>query len=287
MRKIPFYFVIPAASFYIVFKLFPVANAAYYSFTNWNGLSKGYDFIGLKNYANLLSDERFSNSIFVTLKFLIIVVVYVNILAIIFAVLLNSSTRKFSNFFKSVFFVPVIISQIAIAFTWRNIYSYKGMLNFLLETVGLENLQVGWLTESSSALICVAIVEIWRITGFHMVIILASLQTIPNELYEAGKIDGCTPWQEFKRITLPLMMPGVTISIIMSTMGGFKQYALVKVLTDGGPLYATETIAYNIIDRAYSFNMQGYASAIAIVMLLIIVGITVFQNKVLSSKEIY
>jgi ABC-type sugar transport system permease subunit len=264
-----------------------MVKALYYSFTDWNGLSNEYNFIGINNYVNLIGDERFINSVFITIKFLVIVVFFVNILAILFAVLLNNSLRKFNNFFKTVFFVPVVISQIAIAFTWRNIYSYNGILNFFLKGVGFENLQMGWLTNTNVVLICVAIVEIWRVMGFHMVIIFASLQTIPNELYEAGKIDGCTPWQEFKSITFPLMMHGVTISIIMSTMGGFKQYALVKVLTDGGPLHSTETIAYNIIDRAYSFSMQGYASAIAIVMLLIIVGITIFQNKFLSSKEYY
>jgi len=238
----------------------------------------------MQNYIKLFQDPRFLNTLKLTFTYVLIVVVLVNLFAILIALALSKSS-KIMYLLRTTFFAPILISQVAIGFMWSTIYSYDGILNYIRTGFGLSRIM--WLSDLNIALYAVAAVDIWRILGFHTVIILAALYTIPQELYEAASIDGSNSFNKIRYITLPLLIPGLTVSIILATIRALQQFAIVKVLTDGGPLNVTETITYFIIDNAFQFNRKGYASAAAVILLLIMVFITAVQQNVLGKKEIH
>lgn len=285
MRKKSKLFFIPAFIVYTVLLIVPIAGAFYLSFTDWNGISASFHMIGLKNYLDMLKDSRLHNAIGVTLKITVTVCISVNVLGLFIACLLNKA-KKITNALRSVFFLPYVISTVAISFIWLSILSYTGVLNSVLEIVGLGNIMADYIGNTGNAIKSICIIEIWRTLGFHMVLYLASIQTVPEELYEACIVDGGNSWQKFRYITLPLIVPGITISIIMSIMTEMKQYDIVKVITNGGPGYSTETITYNIVTQAFGNNMLGYSSSIAVFLFVIIAAITILQLKVMKRKEV-
>ncbi len=275
----------PAFVVYTLLLIVPILGAFYLSFTDWNGISASFHVVGLKNYVDMLGDARLRNAIVVTLKITLIVSVTVNVLGLFIATLLNRAGRMI-NVLRSIFFLPYVISTVAISFIWLSILSYTGVLNGILEMEGLGHLVTDYIGNTDNAIKSICVIEIWRTLGFHMVLYLASIQTVPEELYEACTMDGGNSWQKFRYVTLPMIVPGITISVIMSVMTEMKQYDIVKVITNGGPGYSTETITYNIVTQAFGNNMLGYSSAIAVFLFFIIVAITLVQLKVMKKKEI-
>lgn len=257
----------------------------YYSFTDWNGYDSNASFVGLENYTRLFQDSSAVHSVTVTLIFVVLSVLIINILAVLLAVILKNASAL-TGFYRSVIFLPLVISPVAVAFIWRSMYSYDGLFNYILNTLQITSEHIGWLTDSKLALISVIIVNIWRSTGFHMVIILAALMTIPKELYEASDIDGCNVWKKFKFVTLPLLVPGLTVSVILSTINSLKQYDLVAVLTDGGPVNATQVLTVKIIQDAFRYDQSGYASALSFILLFSILAVTIIQHTILKKKEV-
>ena len=179
-----------------------------------------------------------------------------------------------------------MLSTVAISFIWLAILSYTGVLNSLMEIVGLGDLINDYIGNAPNAIKSICIIEIWRTLGFHMVLYLASIQTVPRDLYEACIVDGGNKWQQFRYVTLPMIVPGITISVIMSIMTEMKQYDIVKVITNGGPGYSTETITYNIVTQAFGNNMLGYSSAIAVFLFVIIAAISVLQIQLSKKLEV-
>lgn len=285
MKKRSKLFLAPAFLIYTVLMIIPILGAFGLSFTSWNGISADYNFVGLKNYIAMLSDTRLRNAVFVTLQITVTVVCTVNILGLFIAILL-SQAGKITNIFRSVFFLPYVLSTVAISFIWLAILSYTGVLNSLLEAVGLENLVRDYIGNADNAIKSICIIEIWRTLGFHMVLYLASIQTVPKELYEACIVDGGNKWQQFKYVTIPMIIPGITISVVMSIMTEMKQYDIVKVITNGGPGYSTETITYNIVTQAFGNNMLGYSSAIAVFLFVIIAAVSVLQIQLSRKLEV-
>ncbi len=285
MKKRSKLFIVPAFIIYTVLMIIPIIGAFGLSFTDWNGISADYDFVGIQNYLSMLSDARLGNAVAVTLKITVTVVLVVNILGLFIAILL-SQAGKLTNIFRSVFFLPYVLSTVAISFIWLAILSYTGVLNSLLEIVGLGNLINDYIGNAPNAIKSICIIEIWRTLGFHMVLYLASIQTVPRDLYEACIVDGGNKWQQFRYVTLPMIVPGITISVIMSIMTEMKQYDIVKVITNGGPGYSTETITYNIVTQAFGNNMLGYSSAIAVFLFVIIAAISVLQIQLSKKLEV-
>ena len=285
MKKRSKLFIAPAFIIYTVLMIIPIIGAFGLSFTDWNGISADYDFVGIQNYLSMLSDDRLRNAVTVTLKITVTVVLVVNILGLFIAILL-SQAGKLTNIFRSVFFLPYVLSTVAISFIWLAILSYTGVLNSLLEIVGLGDLVNDYIGNAPNAIKSICIIEIWRTLGFHMVLYLASIQTVPRDLYEACIVDGGNKWQQFRYVTLPMIVPGITISVIMSIMTEMKQYDIVKVITNGGPGYSTETITYNIVTQAFGNNMLGYSSAIAVFLFVIIAAISVLQIQLSKKLEV-
>lgn len=284
-RRISFLFILPAMIGFCFIKVLPMVTSFYYSFTDWNGFSTDVRFIGLDNYFKLFQDPEVKNSIMVSLIFVAISVLLINVLAVLFAVLLKR-TSGLTSVYRSIIFIPIVISPVAVSYIWRSMYSYDGMFNYVLNTLQITSEHIGWLTDSKLALFSVIIVNIWRSTGFHMVIILAALMTIPKDLYESSDIDGCSAWQKFRFITFPLLAPGLTISIVLSTISSLKQYDLVAVLTGGGPVNSTQILSIKIVQDAFQYNLNGYASALSFILLFGILIAVVAQNMILRKREV-
>lgn len=285
-NTVSFGFAAPALVLYTVLLIVPIIIAFAFSFTSWNGVAVSTPkFIGLDNYSAMFQDERLGNAIGVTLTITVVVVVCVNVFGLLLAMLLNNA-GKMTNVSRSVFFAPYVLSTVAISFIWLSILSYTGVLNSIFSALGWENMVQDYIGTKEKAIASICVVEIWRTLGFHMVIYLAALQTVPADLYEACTVDGGSRWHKFRYVTLPLITPGITISLLMSIINELRMYDIVKVLTDGGPGYATETITYNIITQAFGNNMLGYSSAIAVFLFAVIATIAIIQIKVSTKSEV-
>ncbi len=285
-NSVSFWFATPALVIYALLLVVPILVAFGFSFTDWNGIAVSQPkFIGFTNYINMFNDARLGNAVGVTFKITVIVVIAVNALGLGLALLLNKAGRV-TNVGRSIFFTPYVLSTVAISFIWLSILSYTGVLNGVLESIGLGAWVDDFIGNANNAISSICVVEIWRTLGFHMVIYLAALQGVPQELYESCTVDGGNAWHKFRFVTLPLIIPGLTISMLMSIINELRLYDIVKVLTDGGPGYSTETITYNIITQAFGNNMLGYSSAIAVFLFAIIAVISVGSIKLSNKAEV-
>ncbi len=285
MKKKSKIFFMPALLVYVGLMIIPIIGAFFISLTDWSGITPSFNFVGISNYLDLFGDERLHNAIGVTLKITVVVSITVNVLGLFIACLLNRVSKKI-NALRSIFFLPYVISTVAISFIWLSVLSYTGVLNSLLQTLHLDSLVTDFIGNTKGAIRSICLIEIWRTLGFHMVLYLAAIQTVPEDLYEACTVDGGSRWQKFRYITLPMIVPGITISVIMSIMTEMKQYDIVKVITNGGPGYSTETITYNIVTQAFGNNLLGYSSAIAVFLFAIIATISIIQLTLSKKLEV-
>lgn len=283
-KKMSIGFVAPAFLIYTVLLVIPILMAFYFSFFKWNGFNE-MKFLGIQNYLNIFKDARLGNSVINTLIISITVVIIVNVLGLFLAMLVNKPCVR-NDFFRTVFFIPFVLSMVAISFVWKSILSYNGVLNGILTTIGLGNHIGNWIGQRSSAIVCIILVELWRTLGYHMMLYLAALQTVPQELYEACTVDGGNRLDKFRNITLPLIVPGMSVSLLMSIINELRMYDIVKIMTDGGPGYDTETIVYNIVSQGFTNSMIGYSSAISVVLFAAIGLISIFIVTEMGKKEV-
>lgn len=278
-----FVFIGPAALFYIIFMLIPLTQAFYYSFTDWNLSSQSVNFIGLSNYIEVFTnDPSFRDSLFLTFRYTAIVVVVQNVLALSIALLIEYRNRT-RSFFRTMFFLPNMVSLIISAFMWSFIFTV--VLPQLAE-IGLGFLDQGWLGNPNIALYSIIIVAVWRGTGYMMLIYIAALQGVPQELKEAAVIDGASPIQKFVNVTLPSIRHAITICVFLTLNEAFKVFDVVYGLTSGGPGRSTQVIALNIYEEAFSRNFRyGYANAKAMILFVVILIITIIQVRLTSGKE--
>ncbi|MGV2882149.1 carbohydrate ABC transporter permease [Paenibacillus taichungensis] len=270
----------PGIIIYFCFLFIPIILLVYYSFYNWDGVSPSYQFAGLSNYIEAVHDKAFGRALVVTLFITVVATTVVNILGIGFAVLLNKKGRM-TNFYRSIFFFPLLLSTVSVGFIWKSILSYNGLLNNLLERIGAERIE--FFGNPNLAVLTITFLAIWQSTGFVIVIYLAGLQSISSSLYEAVKIDGANRWQQFRHITFPMLAPAFTMSIIFMFTGSMREYDRVAVLTYGGPAGATETIAYQVVKIGLNANRLSYSASLAVYMLVIVsilaVSLTVYLRR--------
>jgi ABC-type sugar transport system permease subunit len=272
----------PGFAIYFCFLLIPILLLFYYSFFDWNGINPVYHFIGLDNFAEALRDKAFQRALKVTLFITIIATLVVNAAGILFAVLLNKK-GKMTNFYRSVFFFPLLMSTVAVGFIWKSILSYNGLLNNFLAKVGVERIE--FFGNPNLAVLTITFLVIWQSLGFVIVIYLAGLQSIPGSLYEAVKIDGANRWQQFKHVTFPMLAPAYTMSIVFMFTGTMREYDRIAVLTYGGPAGATETIAYQVVRVGFSANRLSYSASLAVYMLIIVGFLAVTLTVLLRKRE--
>lgn len=277
----PYLWVLPAALLYIVFKLYPLIYGLIISFYKWDGVGP-MSFIGLDNFREILfQDPLFWQAFWHNIIYAITTVLGKNALAIFLAVVLNQRIRGMVAY-RTILFTPVIMSFVVVGLLFGWVFNYQfGLLNGILRNVGLSGLVQDWLGDPILAMASVIGVDIWKWFGFHMVIYLAALQGIPQELYEAARIDGASAWDVFRRITLPLLMPITLVNVTLALQGAFNVFDLVYVLTEGGPFNSTLMVAIHIYIRGFKFYRMGYASAMSYVLFAIVAIFTLIQMRVM------
>lgn len=271
-RSYPFYFVLAALVLYVAFFIIPSLSGIAYSFTDWSSYSDEVEFIGLDNYRTILSpDENYLSFIGNTLLFTFWTIIIKTVFGLALALLLNEGVRRFVNVYRVLIYLPVILPTLVVALIFRSILDpASGLLNSTLRAIGLDALVLPWLTDPSIALYSVIGVDSWKGIGYIMVILLAGLQTIPKDLYEAASIDGASAWAKFRFITLPMLMPALMIVTVLNVLYGLRVFDIVYALTNGGPGYATEVLSTEIF-KAFSKGQFGLGTAISSILFLILV----------------
>ena len=273
-------FILPATIGLVAFYIWPLVRGIYLSFTEYNLLTPE-TFTGIDNYKRMVRDDTFWNAVRVTLEYVVINIGLQTLLALAIAVLMQRLTQ--STFVRSIVLTPYLVSNVVVAMLW---------LWLLDATLGVSNQVIEALTgesvnffSSTLAIPTIALINVWRHMGYTALLIFAGLQAIPNTVYEAGKIDGASEWTMFWRITIPLLRPILALVLIMTMIGSFQVFDTVSVTTQGGPVNATRVLQYYIYDLAFGRFQFGYASAIAVGLLIILAAITAVQYRLMRAGE--
>ena len=279
-------FIAPAFLFFTLFIIVPTIASVYYSFTSWDGLNPVVKFVGLANYKEIFTSARFGNALRNTVILTEFISILENSMALILALIVDN-VKWGKNFFRSAFYVPVLISGIVSGFIWKIMYNYNfGAINSIFRSIGMGEACQDWLGNPKLALIMVGVVLIWKGAGYYMIIYLASLQSVPTDVVEAAAIDGASPIQRFKAITLPLISGAFTINLTLSLINGLKVFDQISVMTDGGPGFTTETIVYLLYKVGFNEGRQGFGTAVGIVLLFIILILNAVQQSILKRREV-
>lgn len=271
-------FIMPTIIGFLLFMAFPVVTSLIISVSEWNLLSDP-SFVGINNYLSLFQDGYFWQCLRNTAYFSLFSVLLGVGVSLFLATLLHNPSVRFSGFLKSTIFLPVIFSTVSVALMWQWIFdSHSGMLNHLLGFLHIG--PIPWLTDPSYSMPSVIIVAIWRQIGYNMVIFLAALQGVPQELYEAAEIDGASPTRRFWNVTWPMISPSTFFVVVTSIINSFQVFDITTVLTNGGPANSTNTIIMMVYQSGFQNFQMGYAAAVAYVLFAIVLLITAFQNLV-------
>ncbi|SHI48007.1 raffinose/stachyose/melibiose transport system permease protein [Clostridium cavendishii DSM 21758] len=266
-------FVGPVLIAFSLVVLVPLIFGIYYSFTDWNGIKSNVNLIGFDNYIKAFKDESFMKSFLFTVKFTVVSVIVLNALGFGLAMLVTRE-MKMSNFLRTVFFMPNLIGGLILGFIWQ--FIFKEVFAGIGNAMG-QSWLLGWLSDGTTGFIGLVILMSWQMAGYLMVIYIAAIQNIPQDLIEASKIDGAKPFERMRHIVLPLVRPAITISIFLTLSNSFKLYDQNLSLTGGGPANATQMMAMNIYNSAFKFNQMGVAQAKAFILFLIVGIITLTQ----------
>ena len=277
-------FSIPGILLYSIFFIYPVGLGVYYSLTDWNGITRDKNFIGLKNYLSLPSNSRYVKAMSFTLRYAVLLVIVILVLSIILALLLNSKIKGIS-FFRVVYFVPAVLCGITISLVFSQIF--MRVLPAVGNALNIEFLKKSLLGRKDTAMYGILFVNIWQGVAMPTVLMMAGLQTVPNELYESAMLDGANAWDRFWRITMPFLLPTITIVSILTLKGGLGVFDYIKGLTDGGP--NNSTISLSLLIWQDAFNRQKFSLAVAeaIVMSLILIIFSLIQTSVSNRKKVY
>lgn len=284
-RATPYLYLLPAFLVYGAFMLFPLIRAAQFSLYDWPGFGPS-TFVGLGNYVDLLGDERFLAAI----QHALILIVFYSILPLIVGLVLAAILRRGQvrglGFFRVAIFMPQVIALVVVAVAWHQIYSPRGILNDGLTAIGLGHLARGWLGDPNLALPAVGMIGFWLQTGLVMLLLLAGMGRIPGDLFEAARLDGAGPVSEFFAITLPSVRGEITTALVLTIIAALKTFDLVYVTTSGGPGTATTVPSYEVYNRAFNLKMVGSASAVAIVLTILVFVINVAISRIGEEKVV-
>jgi raffinose/stachyose/melibiose transport system permease protein len=274
---------IPAMLLFAIFHTYPALQGIYYSFTNWDGLSLSYEFVGFKNYLSLFKDINVLNSYLFTFKFAILATILVNVISLLVAMGLNAKI-KYKNFFRGVYFLPNVLSVLIVGFIFN--YLFANVVPELGQKLGIALFSTNILGNEDWAWIGVVIVAVWQACAFNTILYLSGLQTVPSELYEASGLDGANKWQEFWHITFPMIAPFFTINMVLAMKNFLQVFDHIVALTGGGPGRATESISMLIYKGGFAGGEFAYQSANSVVYFIIIVIISVLQIRFLQKREV-
>lgn len=279
---IPYLFLLPNLLIFAVFVIVPAIQGLSMSFTDREVFSDPV-FIGIANFRELLHDDVFWITFRNTLVYSVLTVLLLVVVSLVLAMLLHKNSIKGEKLFRAIFYIPSLLSMITVGIAWRFILGDEmGIVNFLIRRAGGAG--VPWLTDGGLAMLSVIVVSVWTYSGYYMVIFISGLQAIPGELYEAAVVDGASPWYSFRKITLPLLSSTTLVVSILASINAFKAYELILTMTKGGPGYATKFIVQQVYQVAFLEDRMGYASAMSVVLMLMIGVITLVQFKVSSGE---
>lgn len=284
--RYPNWFLLPTILVFGFLFVIPTLTSFYYSLTDWNINRRVITFIGFKNFRDLFTETKFRSTLGNTLIYSFSVTFTRNILGLFLALLLNNAKLKGRNLVRTIVFLPYVIAPVVIGYLFTAIYNpFNGILNQSLDFIGLSFLAKDWLNDPSIALFSTIMTDVWRTTGFSMVIYLAGLQIIPQDLYESADIDGANGVWKLTNVTLPLLAPSITINVVLALIGTMKVFVMILVLTNGGPGYATEVINTYIMST-FSLGLYGSGTAANIILSLLIVIIGLPVLLILKRREI-
>ncbi|MEQ4209451.1 sugar ABC transporter permease [Actinopolymorpha sp. B9G3] len=258
----------------LAFVVAPLVMVVWYSLHEWNVLGNTFKFTGADNYERLLSDPGLRSSLLASLWFSIGLVVLNVTLALFLAVLLNQKLPGTTTF-RTFFFSPVVASLVAWTIVWSFLLQADGGVNGFMSTIGIDG--PNWLRNGPTAMISVIVVQVFKNVGLNMILFLAALQSVPGDLQEAARLDGAGAWRRFRSITLPLISPTILLVSIITIVGSLEVFAQIDVLTGGGPGNSTTVLVYYLYQQAFKFNEFGYASAIAVLLFVIVLVLTLIQ----------
>lgn len=281
----PLYFLVIPVGIYTLLYFIPSLFSFYYSMTDWNTFNDGIRFVGFDNYKTMLND---ANELFKFVKntavFAVCTTILKNVLGLLLALILHEGLKS-KNILRTLFYLPVTISPLIIGLIFSAVYDANhGIVNSVLSFIGLESWSRGWLVDLHYAMPAVISVETWKFVGFNMIIYLAGLQTISKSYYEAADIDGAGSWSKLLHITIPLIMPAITINLVLNLINGFKVFDLIFVLTKGGPGNATEVLNTAVFQE-FSAGRYGMATAYGVIVFLLTVVIALSTLSFLSKKS--
>ncbi|SDF59108.1 raffinose/stachyose/melibiose transport system permease protein [Fontibacillus panacisegetis] len=277
-------FTLPILISIIAVFYYPFIMTIRYSLTKWNGISKHPKFIGLDNFKQIfLGDTNFTNAAWFTVKYAILYIVLVNVIAILLALVLDMKLKT-TAWLRAAFFIPYILSLVIVGFIWKFIFMQG--FESLGESTGWGIFDLSWLGDPNLAFISILLVSIWQSVGFYMVIYIAGLQSVPDDLKEAATVDGAGPFRRFFSITLPLLAPSITISVFMALTNSIKVFDVILSLTGGGPGGTTYSVAYDIYRDTFQNNLYGYGTAKALILFVAVLIITVIQLTIFKRKEV-
>ncbi|MDJ1154895.1 sugar ABC transporter permease [Macrococcus caseolyticus] len=276
-----FLFPVLVALFMVI--IIPFIYGIYYSFTNWNGdVTQSPGFVGFQNYIDLLKDDTFINALMFTFKYSIAAIFVINFIGLSLALIVTSKIKS-KNMLRTVFFMPNLIGGLILGFIWQFIFTK--VFAMVGESIGSTALQ-GWLSDTHTGFWGMVILSTWQMAGYIMIIYIAYLENVPDDLLEAAEIDGANAWQRFKNITFPMVAPAFTVCMFLTLSGAFKIYDQNLSLTNGGPGNSTKMLAMDIVDTAFKMNHMGEAQAKAVVFFIIVTVISLTQVYYNKKREV-
>jgi len=272
----------PYVIYFLVFILFPISFSLFLTFHDWNIIGPMKP-VGFANYIKLFQDHYFLKSLGNTIVFLMLHIPLQLMVALGLAVVLNEKLW-FRGFFRSAFFMPVVVSGVVITIMWQQLYGYElGTINQLLNKIGIP--KIGWLIDAKWAMPAIAIMATWKNVGLYIILFLVGLQSVPKSLYEAASIEGASKWQQFKWITIPAINPTIFMVVVLSTIGGFSLFIEPYVMTGGGPLNSTLSTVLYMYKQGFFYYHMGYAATLGLVFAVLILFVVFLQRTFIESNK--
>ncbi len=282
-NQVLFLFTLPILIMYCVFFIVPLLMGMKNSFTDWSGTSADYNFIGITNYIKIFQDERFRNALVFNFKYTFLLTVATVVISLIVAVVLNQKIKA-RGFFRSIYFLPAILSLVTVGLIWNELF-YR-MIPAIGEATGWSLFQSSWLGSPKLAMYAILIVNLWQGCATPIVLLIAGLQSVPVDLYEAASIDGATAWEKFKCITIPYLIPVLNMVIVTCVKGGLTTFDYIKAMTDGGPMQSTDSVGILIYNHAMQEGKFGYSVAESMILFVIIALVSIVTMRMSNSRKV-
>jgi len=276
--------ILPALALFVVFTYYPLLMSIFYAFTNWNGYSSTFSFVGLSNFLAVFRDPDNVSAFWNTLYLAAVSMLVGFPLQLLFAALL--SNLRGSGIFKAIMYLPALLSGVLVSLTWVSLLQYTGVYNTLMQNLKLDRLMVDWLGNAGIVKNTLILVNTWQWVGYGTIILLAGIASIPQEVLEAARLDGANGFTRFWRVVFPLMMPAITVNLFLSITGGLRIFDLPYLMTNGGPRNASLTVVYSIYNNAFAYNRFGVSSALGIVFWLFIGTLAILQLSITRRREV-